>query len=202
MGRLEQYDIAVLLDRSGSMSTRDCPHQKSRWEYARESVEAVVARAAQIDQDGIELVVFGSRVKTYSRVTPAKIDQIYAEVEPMGSTATDEALKAVLPATWFADRQAGRNKPKIVLVFTDGEPNDRAAVAKVLVEASNAIRQDADLAVSFVQVGYDDGARRFLTTLDDSLQGLGAKFDIVDTRSMDDLEELGVLGLLEAALDD
>ncbi|HAN45683.1 MAG TPA: hypothetical protein DCQ32_03930, partial [Cyanobacteria bacterium UBA8156] len=94
MGRLEQYDIAVLLDRSGSMSTRDCPNQKSRWEYTRENVEAVVARATQIDQDGIDLVVFGSRVKTYSQVTPAKIDQIYAEVEPMGSTATDEALKA------------------------------------------------------------------------------------------------------------
>lgn len=199
MSRLDGYDIAIMLDRSGSMATADCPNHKTRWDYARENVEAVTARAAKIDSDGIDIVVFGSQVKKYPNTTPEKIQQIYAEVEPLGGTATDAALEALLTPDWFSARKAGTNKPLIVIVFTDGEPNNRAAVAKVITNAANSIEKDEDLAISFVQIGKDASAQAYLAELDDNLN---AKFDIVDTKSMDELENLGVVGLLEAALDD
>ena len=181
------------------MATADCPNGKTRWDYARENVEAVAARASKIDSDGIDIVVFGGQVKKYSNTTPEKIQQIYNEVEPLGTTATDEALKTILTPEWFVGRKSGVNKPLIIVVFTDGEPNDRDAVAKVIVDAANSIEKDEDLAISFVQVGKDAAAQQYLAKLDDNLN---ARFDIVDTKSMDELENLGIVGLLEAALDD
>jgi len=40
--------------------------------------------------------------------------------------------------------------------------------------------------VLFVQVGYDAAASAYLRELDDNLKG--AKFDIVDTKTMDEAE--------------
>ena len=199
--RLKSYDIAILLDRSGSMVIEDCPNSKSRWDYARENVEAVAARANKLDSDGITVVVFGSQVKVYENTTPAKIQDIYDQVEPIGNTATDAALQAILTPEWFQGRRTGATKPMIVIVFTDGKPNDQEALEKVIINAANNIEKDEDLGISFVQVGYDKGASEFLAHLDDGLTGK-AKFDIVDTKSMEELEEIGVIGLLNAALDD
>ncbi len=47
-------------------------------------------------------------------------------------------------------------------------------------EASHKIPRDECLAISFIQVGKDNGARRFLKKLDDDLKG--CQFDIVDTK--------------------
>lgn len=199
--RLKNYDIAILLDRSGSMVIEDCPNKKSRWDYARENVEAVAARANKIDSDGITVVVFGSKVKVYENTTPAKIQEIYDEVEPIGNTATDAALEALLTPEWFQGRKNGTSKPMIIIVFTDGKPNDQDALEKVILNAANTIERDEDLGISFVQVGYDKGASEFLAYLDNDLTGK-TRFDIVDTKSMDELEEIGVIGLLNAALDD
>jgi len=117
--RLKSYDIAILLDRSGSMVIEDCSNGKTRWEYARENVEAVTARANKLDSDGIIIVVFGSQVKVYENTTPAKIQDIYDQVEPIGNTATDAALQALLTPEWCHGRRSGARKPMIVIVFTE-----------------------------------------------------------------------------------
>lgn len=199
--RLKNYHIAILLDRSGSMVIEDCPNGKSRWDYARENVEAVAARANKLDSNGITIVVFGSQVKVYENTTPAKIQDIYNEVEPIGNTATDAALQAVLTPEWFQGRRTDSTKPLIVIIFTDGKPNDRDALEKVIVDAANNIDRDEDLGISFIQVGYDKDTSKFLAYLDKELTGK-TKFDIVSTKSMEELEEIGVIGLLNAALDD
>jgi hypothetical protein len=70
------------------------------------------------------------------------------------------------------------------MVITDGEASDKGPLEKVLVEASHKIARDECLAISFIQVGQDKGARRFLKMLDDDLTG--CKFDIVDTKACRD----------------
>ncbi len=67
-----------------------------------------------------------------------------------------------------------------IVVITDGEASDKAELEKVIREASHKIPRDECLAISFIQVGRDNGARRFLKKLDDDLNG--CKFDIVDTK--------------------
>jgi hypothetical protein len=67
------------------------------------------------------------------------------------------------------------------MVITDGEASDKGPLEKVLVDASHNIARDECLAISFIQVGQDKGARRFLKMLDDDLTG--CKVDIVGTKA-------------------
>jgi hypothetical protein len=56
--------------------------------------------------------------------------------------------------------------------------------------------------VYFVQIGSDREATRFLKALDDELQSAGAKFDIVDTVTVEDLEEMTLTEVLLNAIND
>jgi len=62
--------------------------------------------------------------------------------------------------------------------------------------------KDEELAISFIQVGSDAQATRFLKVLDDELQGAGAKFDICDTVTMEDMEDLSLSEVLLNAITD
>jgi hypothetical protein len=51
-------------------------------------------------------------------------------------------------------------------------------------------------------VGNDPTATRFLKALDDELQTAGAKFDIVDTITLDDMENSTLAEVLLNAIND
>jgi hypothetical protein len=59
---------------------------------------------------------------------------------------------------------------------------------------------DAELAISFIQVGTDAIASNFLKVLDDKLQTIGANFDIFDTITIDDMEDISLSELLLSAI--
>ena len=73
---------------------------------------------------------------------------------------------------------------------------------KVIIEASRRMDRDEELAVSFIQFGSDQQATKFLKVLDDELQGAGAKFDICDTITIDDMEDLSLSEVLLNAITD
>lgn len=58
------------------------------------------------------------------------------------------------------------------------------------------------MAISFIQVGNAPEATKFLKVLDDELQSAGAKFDIVDTVTMDDIEGMTLTEVLLNAITD
>ncbi len=198
---MKNLDIEFLLDKSGSMATNDCQGGKTRWQYGQETLLALATTAAKHDPDGITVVVFAGGAKTYEQTTPAKVTQIFQENEPAGSTNTAEALQARLDA-YFARKANGTAKSTCILVMTDGEPNDEAAVERVIIEATKQMERDEEIAISFIQVGRDPGATKFLTRLDDGLVAKGAKFDIVDTLKIDEVENFTVEQLIEKAFAD
>ena len=73
---------------------------------------------------------------------------------------------------------------------------------RAIVEASRKIDRDEELAISFIQVGTDPDATKFLKILDDELQSAGAKFDIVDTITMEDMEDYTLTEVLLNAIVD
>ncbi|MBA4444255.1 hypothetical protein FHL01_00400, partial [Cylindrospermopsis raciborskii CS-506_C] len=77
---------------------------------------------------------------------------------------------------YFQRKASGQAKPngETILVITDGEPDDRKAVFEVVIKASRKMDKDEELAISLIQVGRDPQATRFLKTLDDQLQSVGA----------------------------
>lgn len=177
---LTEFDYIVVVDASGSMTTEDVKG-RSRWEAMQETVGQFARDVVKLDSDGIALVVFnGQAVTSYDGVDAKKVDEVFASTRPRNSTPLAEALTEALKLAGKSD------KKDFIIVFTDGVPDDKAAAAKVIVDAANKQETDDALTILFVQVGHDAAATAYLRELDDNLKG--AKFDIVDTKTVDEAE--------------
>ncbi|WP_338022959.1 VWA domain-containing protein [Argonema galeatum] len=200
---LEDRDYTLIIDKSGSMSTPDQTGGRTRWQTAQESTLAVARKCEQFDPDGITLYLFSGRFKRLDNVTSSKVAQIFQENDPSGTTDLAGVLKDATD-NYFQRKAAGQTKAngETILVVTDGEPDDRKAVMRVIIEASRHLDRDEELAISFIQVGTDQTASKFLKALDDDLQTAGAKFDIVDTVTLDDMEGMTLTEVLLNAISD
>ena len=200
---LENRDYTLIIDKSGSMSTKDKAGGLSRWQIMQESTLALASKCEELDPDGMTIYLFSGKFKRYDNVTAAKVSTIFQENEPNGRTDLAGVLQDA--TTSFFGRKAQGQVPangEIILVVTDGEPDDRKAVMQVIIDASQKLDRDEELAISFIQVGTDEAATKFLTILDDDLGRVGAKFDIVDTITMHDMEDLTLREVLLNAIYD
>ncbi|MBD2202062.1 VWA domain-containing protein [Calothrix sp. FACHB-1219] len=200
---MSDRDYTLIIDKSGSMSTPDQAGGRSRWDIAQESTLALARKCEQYDPDGITVYVFSGRFKRYDDVTSAKVAQIFQENDPAGTTNLAGVLQDALN-NYFKRKASGQTKPngETILVITDGEPDDRKAVFEVIISATRQMDRDEELGISIVQVGTDPQATKFLKALDDQLQSVGAKFDICDTVTLDDLEEMSLADVLMSAITD
>jgi len=200
---VENRDYTLIIDKSGSMSLIDQPGSKSRWVVMQESTLALASKCEEFDPDGITIYLFASRFKRYDNVTASKVMQIFRENEPSGRTDLAGVLQDATNS-YFQRKATGQTKQngETILVVTDGEPDDRKAVMKVIIEASRRMDRDEELAISFIQVGADAQASKFLKVLDDELQSAGAKFDICDTVTIDDMEDMTLTEVLLNAIID
>ena len=190
-------DYVLIVDKSGSMGTKDCPNGTTRWKYAQESTMALARKCEELDPDGIDVYFFAGSFRKYSNVTSDKVENLFRENEPNGGTELSSVLKDALD-NYFANPA----KPVTIVVVTDGEPSNQSAVARVIVDATKKMNADEEIGIQFVQVGQDSGARDFLKKLDDDLVSVGAKFDIVDTKTMDEMENMTLSDVLLAAIND
>lgn len=201
MERLKGRDFQIAIDKSSSMSAAH-KNGKTRFQAAQELTEGFANACQPLDPDGIDVIVFSGGHKVHESVTPDKVTQVFQEHSPMGSTNTADMLKDLLDR-YFARKAAGTAKPISIVVVTDGQPDDQSGLAKVIVEATQKMDEDNEIGISFIQIGTDEGATKSLKQLDDDLVTMGAKFDIVDTRTEAECEALGsVAAVLLAGLDD
>ena len=135
-------------------------------------------------------------------MTAAKVGQIFQENDPVGTT---NLVGVFLDATnhCFQRKASGQAKPngETILVITDGEPDDRKAVFEVVINASGKINQRWGTSNFSNSSGYTQ-ATKFLKALDEQLQSVGAKFDICDTVTLDELEEMSLTEVLMNAITD
>ena len=200
---LENRDYTLIIDKSGSMSTKDKPGGLSRWQIMQESALALANKCEELDPDGITVYLFSGKFKRYDNVTGAKVSTIFQENDPSGRTDL-AAVLADACNSYFQRKAAGQTPAngEIILVVTDGEPDDRQAVMNVILAATQRLDRDEELAISFIQVGTDATATAFLKILDNDLGRAGAKFDIVDTITLDDMEDLTLKEVLLNAIND
>jgi uncharacterized protein with von Willebrand factor type A (vWA) domain len=200
---LENRDYTLIIDKSGSMSTKDKPGGLSRWQIMQESALALANKCDELDPDGITVYLFSGKFKRYDHVDGAKVTNIFLENDPSGRTDLAGVLTDALN-NYFQRKAAGTTQAngETILVVTDGEPDDRKAVVQLIIDASQKLDRDEELAISFIQVGTDESATKFLKILDDDLERAGAKFDIVDTITMNDMEDMTLREVLLNAIID
>ncbi len=200
---LENRDYTLIIDKSGSMSTNDQASGKSRWEVMQESTLALARKCEKLDPDGMTVYLFSGKFKRFDDVTSDKVAQIFMENDPAGTTNLAGVLKDATD-NYFKRKAAGQTKPngETIIVVTDGEPDNRKAVFEVIVNASQQMEKDEELGISLVQVGRDAQAMKFLKALDDQMESIGAKFDICDTITFDDMEDMSLTEILTNAITD
>jgi uncharacterized protein with von Willebrand factor type A (vWA) domain len=216
---LENRDYTLIIDKSGSMSTADISGtQQTRWQAVQESTLALAMRCEKLDPDGMTVYLFDTNFQRFDDVTSAKVANIFTANRPGGSTDLASVLRDAFN-NYFQRKAAKKAKPngELIIVVTDGEPNDQDAVIKVISDATHQMDRDEELAVTFIQIGRDPGAKVFLERLDNDLvkpQKTGflqklfgggprsAKFDICDTITFSDLEEIPITEVLLKAIED
>lgn len=191
----KEFDHIIIIDHSGSMGNPSTKFAgKNRLQEAQEFTESYARFAEQADDDGITVIPFSSHATVFDGVTADKVHEVFAKIEPRGSTNLAEALQEAFK------KKFSSSKPAIILVVTDGEPDSQSDVEKAIKNASNKIEKDKDIGVQFIQIGDDAGATKFLRHLDDDIPG--AKFDIVNTLSREEAETLTIPQILWRSIND
>lgn len=192
---LSELDFKIVIDKSGSMGEEDMGG-RSRWDYMQETAVAFARDLAKIDSDGLGVVLFsGTGLVTKDGCTAEDIKELFANNRPAGSTPLHLALEAALKL----NKTSG--KRQFIVVFTDGTPDNGNSVAELIKRQANSQTADNECTFLFIQVGYDKAASKYLKMLDDDLKG--AKFDIVDAKTIDEAEKFtSTLELIAHAIDD
>lgn len=181
-------DYVVILDRSGSMSG-------TRWRSAEKAISILAPFACRADPDGITFYVFNNSFKRFENVRSATdVEEIFSSTSPEGGTEMAVVLKDLFQAFL-----AGGKKPTTVLVITDGESSGQETIVDSIQSVSNKLDTDAQLSITFVQIGDDSGASAFLNRLDDQLH---CKFDICDVLTVEEMEGMTFDQLVAKSLQD
>jgi uncharacterized protein YegL len=210
---LVDRDFTVIIDRSGSMADPALAGKaRTRWEASEEATIALARECNKYDPDGITVYTFGSNFHRFDNTTESKVGEIFRQVRPNGSTRLAEVLEdAFFGANgYIARKKRGQAKKngELFCVVTDGQPDDQQAVADVIIRASHELTDPNEVNITFIQVGDDRKAKEFLVNLDDKLeapegqQGNSryAKYDIVDTLTIDQLGGKDLTEVLVAAV--
>lgn len=207
---IENRDYTLIIDKSGSMSSVDKEGGLSRWQAAAESTEAVAREILKYDPDGITIYTFSTDFHRKDNVTSAQaVKDIFTGNRPEGVTNLAEVLDHAIK-DYFRRRDRGQmqgKKGETILVVTDGQPYGKSRaeerVKEVIVKATKKMKRPDELAISFFQIGDDAKAKEYLRVLDDDLEKkYKAKYDIVDTKTFEDIEEIGLTKALIDAIYD
>jgi len=195
-------DYTLIIDKSSSLNN-DNGKGQSLWEVAQESTIALAEKCDEIDPDGITVYLYSGRFKRYDNVTAEKIREIYAQNEPMGKSDLKSVLQDALD-NYFQRKAEGKAKSngETILIITDGIPDEPKEIIRLIISATQKIDRDEELGISFIQIGKDKKATEYFKALDDLLQDAGAKFDIVDTVTMEDMAEMSLTQVLLNAVVD
>ena len=181
------------VDVSGSMQNPDWPNGLTRIEFLKEKVIQFAGEAGKYDTDGIDVLTFGQVVTPFPGVTSDKAAEIIGKLKAMEAAT----MTHLLISEAYKMHKAGGYPQTVLFIATDGAPSNPQAVKDAIIAVAADIKDEHEFAISFLTVGnIDAGLQAFLTDLDDNL---GAKFDIVDVKK---LEEVDFLSAFAGALHD
>ncbi|CAF3264744.1 unnamed protein product [Rotaria sp. Silwood2] len=116
---LQDYEIVIICDDSGSMKTFVDNGNRTRWDELCEITKIVLEIGTIFDSNGVDLFFLNRR--SYFRIKdPREVDQAFS-ISPSGYTPLVTALRSAigLPAARY-----GNDKKLLIFVATDGEPTD------------------------------------------------------------------------------
>ncbi len=204
---LRDRDYSIIVAKTAPSVASTPPGYANRWAAAHAAILQLAQLCETFDPDGIALYIScRDAVKgfqSYQNLLPEHLEQVLERHFPPDNLNLLDGLTMVLDR-YFAQKAAQTTKPNgaMILVLIDGEPKDRMAIARLLVHATEKLDRDSELGIGFVQLGDDLIARGFLNALDENLQTAGAKFDIVHTTVIDNIQPQCLVEFLHDVIHD
>lgn len=209
---LGRHDIVLLIDKSSSMRTPDCPGGNgnsplskimpffgvmgmgiSRWQWCGMQTMALAQQYISVAPTGLSVVLFSWGTKIFPHVNMADIPTIFQTVRPEGMTNEAAAVRQTFE-DYFTRKNLthGNVKPLLVAVITDGLPTNKDAVREALIQATTQMQRPDEIKVTFLQVGSDPDGASFVREMQHNLVREGAKFPIASSKVFAELERTGL----------
>lgn len=170
---LKEKDLVVLVDVSGSMGWDaeggggflgmfGKKSNQTRLEQAKELIKAhfEILKNYGGGKD-LRLITFGAKTQEYLISDNNQLLDVLHNLQAGGGTPTANALE-------LAFEKVGNEA--IVVVYTDGEPNDKGAVINTIAKKAQQVDPDK-FGILFAQIGNSEDATKFIEYLDDGLVG-------------------------------
>lgn len=189
---LKNRDYTVILAKSPSGNTAISPLPNNRWQAAFDSIIALTGKCSEFDPDGITVYITADAIKKYEQVKAEQMTKIFQDFQtsiPPNTCNLSAVLQAALE-DYFNRKAAGQTKEngEIMIIVTDEEPQERQAMVKAIVQATQKIDRNEELGIGLAQIGEHSMTEGFFKALDDDLETAGACFDIVDTKLLEKIE--------------
>jgi hypothetical protein len=187
---LKQYDIALLIDASGSMEGAVDRSGETKWQWCLEQIYAFAKEAQTLGRGAFDFCVFENQHRLKQNCTADEARQIMVSTRPGGGTDLSTPLEEIL-----SDRlKKPQPRPLLIVIVSDGMPNSGIPVEQVVIATAKNVK------ILFLQIGNDDAGKVLANYLDNDLVAEGAPFDIVNSIGSDDLLDLGLRRGLIAAM--
>lgn len=116
---LRNFEIAIVIDDSGSMTTPVDDTERTRWAELCEIIKRILPIALAFDSNGVDLHCLNG--EKYLKIKNAEdVEHVFAR-EPMGFTPLVPVLQGIFQSS-LANK--GQDKKLLVFVATDGKPTN------------------------------------------------------------------------------
>lgn len=186
---LSQYDIVLIVDRSGSMASPVGAEdqQTSKWRWCQEHISGFAREIGPLLRGNqLKLITFNDKFETIPNCSPSLVESTFQARMPQGGTTMAPPLLNAL------EQRPSVGRPLLVVVLTDGIPQDPVAVENAIIEATKKMIVRDELKIRFLEIGAVYTGGPLLELLDDHLGEKGAKFDVVDYAGFDEVQLLGL----------
>ena len=171
---LQDFEIVIVCDDSGSMLTKVDGTQRTRWDELCEIVKIVLKIGVMFDSNGVD-IYFLNRDPFTNVKDPHTVDQVF-QILPRGYTPLVPVLNQVFTSKLAA---RGRDKKLLVFVATDGRPTDKDGNVNIgeLEQIMRYTRQVETTYVSFLLCTDEPSCVDYLNEWDQTMPNVDVTDD-------------------------
>jgi tetratricopeptide (TPR) repeat protein len=151
LATFKNSDVYIILDHSGSMSSRDCPSggdtAVSRLDWTIDELQGFTKSLEQALPHGFTFIPFNTAPQAYTVTNATSLSQLLRSLKSQGGTSLSPALELA-----FKYHERHMNQPLLIAIVTDGQINVND-VRKTIADATRKFPMPNGIAITFAEVG-------------------------------------------------